>query len=153
MNLEILPEVLQQLVPKIEGIIDSYFTDRSRTLPVRINNRKQSVTVTWNIYPAKKIHLDDLFQRLARTIDENVTDVNGEIIQCNLINGTIRDNRVQEFQIDTGKIWEIYLYEPEIYIYLRLLYESRINQPHDKWISIDIDIITESAWFVTQRFF
>ncbi|MFX1285316.1 MAG: hypothetical protein ACFFB5_16830 [Promethearchaeota archaeon] len=148
LNLEILPKVLQQLIPKIESIIDSYYSDRSKTLPVRINSRKQNITVTWNIYPTKDIDLDDLLQILTQTIEKNVSDINGEIIQCNLINGTIRDNRVQEFQIHTGKIWELYLYEPETYIYLRLLYESRIAQPQDKWISIDIDIMKESAWFV-----
>lgn len=148
LNLEILPEVLKQLVPKIEALLDSYFSNRIHTLPVRINSRKQNVTVTWNIYPTNKILLDDLLQILANTIDVNLEDINGEVIQCNLTNGKIKDKNVQEFQIHTGKTWEIYLYEPEIYIYLRLLYESRIAQPHVKWISIDIDIITESAWFV-----
>ena len=151
MSIEILPEVLQQLVQSIDDLIDSYFPNRLRTLPVKINNRKQNITVTWNIYPTEKITLKDLFQIFVKTIDENLIDINGEIIQYKLINGKILDNPelIQEFEISTGKSWEIYLYEPETFIYLRLLYESRIANPHDKWISIDIDIVKESAWFAT----
>lgn len=144
-----LPEVLQQLVLKIEGLIDSYFSNRLQTLPVKINNRKQNITVTWNIYPTEKIQLDDFFLILETTIDENLKDINGETIQYKLINGKIRDRGVQEFEIPKGKTWEIYLYKPETFIYLRLLYESRTAHPHDNWISIDIDIVTESAWFAT----
>lgn len=148
MSLETLPEVLQQLVSKIEDLLNSFYSNRSQTLPVRINKRKQNLTVTWNIYPAEKITLEDLFQTLTKTIEENLKDIHGEIIHCTLTNGKIRDRGVQEFQIHLGKTWEIYLYDPETYIDVRLLYESRITQPLDKWLSIDIDVVIESAWFV-----
>jgi hypothetical protein len=149
LSLKILPEVLQQLVSEIEDLINSYYSNRLRTLPVRINKRKQNITITWNIFPVDEIQLKDLFQILTKAIEENLKDINGEIIHCTLTNGKIRDRGVQEFQIHTGKTWEIYLYGPEIYIDVRLLYESRIPQPHDKWLSIDIDIVLDSAWFVT----
>ncbi|MFX0122171.1 MAG: hypothetical protein ACFFAE_00915 [Candidatus Hodarchaeota archaeon] len=148
MSLEILPEVIQQLVSKIENLINSHYSNRSRTLPVRIKKRKQNITITWNIYPIDRIPLEELFQILTKAIGENLKDINGEIIYCTLTNGKIRDRGVQEFQIHTGKTWEIYLYEPEIFIDVRLLYESRIAPPHDRWLSIDIDIVTESAWFI-----
>ncbi|MHA2202516.1 MAG: hypothetical protein ACW991_02395 [Candidatus Hodarchaeales archaeon] len=149
MILEKLPEVLQQLVSKIEDQINFYYANRSRTLPVRINKRKQNITITWNIYPIDRIRLEDLFQILTKTAEENLKDINGEIIHCTLTNGIIRDRGVEEFQIHSGKTWEIYLYDPEIYVDVRLLYESRITQPLDKWLSIDIDIVLESAWFAT----
>lgn len=149
MILEKLPEVLQQLVSKIEDLINFYYANRSRTLPVRINKRKQNITITWNIYPADTIHLEDLFLILTKTVEEKLKNINGEIIHCTLTDGKIRDREVQEFQIHTGKTWEIYLYDPEIYVDVRLLYESRITQPLDKWLSIDIDIVMESAWFTT----
>ena len=105
------------------------------------------MTVTWNIFPTANLDLTDLLQMLAKTIANNLKDINGEIIEFNLANGKIRDRGVQEFQILTGKTWEVYLYEPETFIYLRLLYESRTDDPDKKWISIDMDIVLDSAWF------
>ncbi len=147
LSYEKLPDVLQQLVTVIEGLLTSYYPNRLRTLPVKIINRKQNTTLTWNIYPTEKIPLNNLLHVLMKTIEENFKNIKGEIIQFNLSNGKIHDGEVQEFQISTGKIWEIYLYEPETFIYLRLLSESRLAHPDKKWISIDIDIVEESSWF------
>ncbi|MFX1505650.1 MAG: hypothetical protein ACFFDC_06000 [Promethearchaeota archaeon] len=149
MNLEILPKELQRLVVKLEDLINYHYSSRSRTLPVKIKKRKQNIIITWNIYPGDKIHLEEFFQTITKTIDRSLKDINGEIIYCSLTNGEIRDRGVQEFQIHMGKTWEIYLYDPETYIALRLLYESRLSSPLDKWLSIDIDVIVESAWFAS----
>ncbi|MHA2306159.1 MAG: hypothetical protein ACXACU_12290, partial [Candidatus Hodarchaeales archaeon] len=65
----------------------------------------------------------------------------------NIDTGGITDSGTQEFQIIRGKSWEVYLYDPETFIYIRLLNESRIADPFDKWLSIDIDIVENSAWF------
>jgi len=149
LNLKILPKELQGIVVKLEELIDSYYSSRSRTLPVRINQHKQNIIVTWNIYPGDRIQLPDLFQILTKTIGGSLKDINGEIIYCSLTNGEISDRGVQEFQIHMGRTWEIYLYDPEIYIDVRLLYESRVSQSQDRWLSIDIDVVTESAWFTS----
>lgn len=151
LSYENLPDVLQQLVTEIEGLLDSYYSSRSRTLPVKILQQKQNITLTWNIYPTEKISLSNLLLILVKTIETIFKSIKGEVIQFNLSNGKIHDGGVQEFQISSGKIWEIYLYEPEIFIYLRLLLESRITQPHENWISIDIDIVEKSAWFVSSE--
>ncbi len=149
LSYENLPDVLQQLVTVIEGLLTSYYPSRSRTLPVKVIHRKQNTTLTWNIYPTEKIPLDNLIHTLIKTIEENFKNIKGEIIHFNLSNGKIQDGGIEEFQISKGKIWEIYLYEPEIFIYLRLLSETRLTHPHEKWISIDIDIVEESAWFAS----
>jgi hypothetical protein len=147
LNLEILPKELQELVVSLEDLINSHYSNRSRTLPARIVERKQNTIITWNIYPEAKIQLEDLFQIITKTIESSLKNINGEIIYCTLTNGEIRDRGAQEFQIHKGRTWEIYLYDPETYIALRLFYESRISHPQDKWLSIDIDIVEESAWF------
>lgn len=147
MNLEILPKELQSIVVRLEKLIDSYYSSRSRTLPVKIIQHKQNIIVTWNIFPGARIQLQDFFQILTKTIEGSLKDINGEIIYCSLKNGKIRDRGVQEFQIHLGKTWEIYLYDPETYIDIRLLCESRVSEPQDRWLSIDIDVVTESAWF------
>ena len=149
MSLGILPKELQGLVVNLEDLLNSHYSNRSRTLPVRITKRKQNIVITWNIYPGAKIQLNDLFLIIAKTIEKSLKDINGEIISCFLTNGEIRDRGVQEFQIHMGRTWEIYLYDPETYIALRLLYESRISHPQDRWLSIDIDVVAESAWFAS----
>ena len=57
------------------------------------------------------------------------------------------DTGMQEFQINFGESWDVYLYEPEIFVYIRLLLESKIINPEERWISLDIDVINNSAWF------
>lgn len=109
--------------------------------------RKQNTTVTWNIYPRDGTQLDRLFQVLSNTIDENLEELHGEMIRNKLTNGRILDMGVQEFEIIKGISWEIYLYKPETFIYIRLLNEVSTTTLSKNWISIDIDIVEESAWF------
>jgi len=148
LNLELLPNFLQQLILIIEALIDSRLDNRLHTLPVRIKKRNQNIIITWNIYPEHKLELNFFFNRIAETINQLLDEIKGEIIQYELSKGKISDGRVSEFQINLGKTWDIYLYDPEIFIYLRLLLESRLANPQDKWISLDVDMVTGSAWFV-----
>ncbi|MHA2224228.1 MAG: hypothetical protein ACXAC8_03425 [Candidatus Hodarchaeales archaeon] len=147
MKVEILPVVLQQLTFKIEHLLNTFFPERSLTKPVKITRRKQNTTVTWNIYPKDGTQRDRLFQALSNTIDENLEELKGEIIRNKLTNGRILDRGVQEFEIIRGISWEIYLYEPETFIFIRLLNEMSLTPLSKNWISIDIDIVEESAWF------
>ncbi|MFX0183776.1 MAG: hypothetical protein ACFE95_11900 [Candidatus Hodarchaeota archaeon] len=148
MNLELLPNFLQQLIIKIEGLIDSRLENRLHTLPVKVKKRKQNLIITWNIYPEQKLNLNFFFDRVVETINQLLDGIKGEIIQHELSKGKISDGGVTEFQINFGKTWDIYLYDPEIFIYLRLLLESRLANPQDKWISLDVDMVTGSAWFL-----
>ncbi|UCE13441.1 MAG: hypothetical protein JSV04_14815 [Candidatus Heimdallarchaeota archaeon] len=147
MDLDHLPLFLQGLVMKIEALIDSRFPQRSKILPVKIRNRRQNSVLSWNIFPSELIELKDFYQTLEDLITTQIKNVKGEIIQSTLARGEITDTGVQEFKIISGKTWDIYLYDPEIFIYLRLLHESRLTQDQDGWISIDIDLVNESAWF------
>ena len=143
----VLPIVLQQLIFNIEQLLNAFFPQRSQTKPVKITRRKQNTTVTWNIYPNDGTQLERLFQVLSNTIDENLEELQGEIIRNKLTNGRILDMGVQEFEIIRGISWEIYLYKPETFIYIRLLNEVSTTTLSKNWISIDIDIVEESAWF------
>ncbi|MFX0150508.1 MAG: hypothetical protein ACFFAJ_07010 [Candidatus Hodarchaeota archaeon] len=148
MKLELLPNFLQQLITNVETLVDSRLTDQSRTLPVKIKIRMQNVIITWNIYSTDENDLNFLFKQLTGTINQLLDEIKGEVIHYELNSGKIFDSGVFEFQINLGKTWDIYLYDPEIFIYLRLLLESRIANPQEKWISLDIDLVTDSAWFV-----
>ncbi|MFX0049796.1 MAG: hypothetical protein ACFE8U_00760 [Candidatus Hermodarchaeota archaeon] len=148
MKLELLPNFLQQLITNVETLVDSRLTDQSRTLPVKVKIRMQNVIITWNIYSTDENDLNFLFKQLTGTINQLLDEIKGEVIHYELNSGKIFDSGVFEFQINLGKTWDIYLYDPEIFIYLRLLLESRIANPQEKWISLDIDLVTDSAWFV-----
>ncbi|MFX0172191.1 MAG: hypothetical protein ACFE9L_09740 [Candidatus Hodarchaeota archaeon] len=148
MKLELLPNFLQRLITNVEALIDSHLIDRSRTLPVKIKKRVQNVIITWNIFSKNEKDLNVLYNGLTGTINQLLDEIKGEVIQYELSKGKIIDSGVFEFQINLGKTWDIYLYDPEIFIYLRLLLESRIANPKEKWISLDIDLVIDSAWFV-----
>ncbi|MFX0084123.1 MAG: hypothetical protein ACFFAU_00480 [Candidatus Hodarchaeota archaeon] len=139
---------IDTLIFDIEHFFDSIFTNRLRTLPVKIKKRNQNTIVTWNIFPTNKVNLDDIFPILIDKINNNFENINGEIIKLRKAEGIISDTGNQEFQIIKSNSWEIYLYKPEIFMYIRLSYESRLSNPNDAWLSIDIDITEESAWFV-----
>ncbi len=147
MAVKISIELINSLIFEIERVLSSEFENRLKTLPVKVIKRNNNTAVTWNIYPKDQNQSDKLLIELTKTIEDNFNNIVGEIIKFNIANGSIIDSGNQEFQIITGMSWEVYLFDPEIFIYIRLLNESRITDPFDKWLSIDIDIVEHSAWF------
>jgi hypothetical protein len=139
--------LVDSLIFEIERVLSSEFENRQKTLPVKVIKRNNNTAVTWNIYPTDTIKHDELLVELIKTIEDNFNNIIGEIIKFNITNGSIIDSGNQEFQIIEGQSWEVYLFDPETFIYIRLLNESRIADPLDKWLSIDIDIVEHSAWF------
>lgn len=133
---------------EIERIIDSHKLDRSKTLPVNIKTRGNNIIVTWNIYSEDKPSLNKLFHVITDKIVQILENIEGENIHLVFNTGKIIDTGIQEFQVNFGESWDIYLYEPEIFIYIRLLLESRIGKPKERWISLDIDVVNKSAWFL-----
>jgi hypothetical protein len=135
-------------VKRIEVAIDSQIDNRMKTRPVKIQERNQNVVLTWNVYSEGKINLEQIFHEFIEIINRETKEVKGETIQLELEKGNIYDSSVQEFAILSGQTWDVYLYDPEIFIYIRVLLESRLNETKERWISIDVDIIKHSAWFV-----
>ncbi len=147
MAVKISINLVDSLIFEIERVLSSEFENRLKTLPVKVIKRNNNTVVTWNIYPKNPAKNDKLLVELTKTIEENFDNIVGEIIKLNITNGSIIDSGNQEFQIIKGQSWEVYLFDPETFIYIRLLNESRITDPFDKWLSIDIDIVENSAWF------
>ena len=139
--------IIDKLILEVEKFINSKFSNRLRTLPVKIAKRNQNTTVTWNIFPTKTVDLDVIFSVIAEKINSSFTSIKGEIIKLEDSKGNIIDSGIQEFKIIKANTWEIYLYDPEVFLFIRLLYELRLENPDDKWLSIDIDITENSAWF------
>ncbi len=61
--------------------------------------------------------------------------------------GKIIDSGKVSFVVKRAHIWECYFYEPELFLYLRLL-EEKDPAKEKTWISMDFDLIKNSAWFV-----
>ncbi len=117
-------------------------------MPIKIQTRENNTIITCNIFLNEGGYLEDLFQKITEVFEKTLEKINGETIHYELTKGKILDTGIQEFQIDLAKVWDIYLYDPEIFIYVRLLVESKLAQPKNSWISLDIDVITNSAWFL-----
>jgi hypothetical protein len=147
-DLQILPDILKLLIPRLEHFLNTKFNDRSKTLPLKIRQTKNNIIITWNVFPDPSHDLTDLFTNIKTIISnqlDNLTD--GEILYHEISKGSIFDSGSEVFLIKNGFSWDIYLYKPETFIYARLLHESQIDKQQEEWISIDIDVVNNSAWF------
>ncbi|NHJ02790.1 MAG: hypothetical protein EAX86_11690 [Candidatus Heimdallarchaeota archaeon] len=140
-------DVIKQLVTIIESKIASFHYDRSRTHQVKKKQRNNNTIISWNIHPSFETPLEYLIPELLNVIEAKLEEIQGEVIHFTITSGDISNTGYKEFKIISGHSWEIYLYSPETFIYLRLLLETKKGHPEEKWISIDIDIVSESAWF------
>ena len=147
-NLHLLPEMLQDITLSLESYLDKIFNNREKTLPVKIKETPNNVIVTWNIFPDSSDTIEGVFKDIKNLINQEMNKgYDGEVLKYNISNGQIFDSGVEAFLILEGFSWDLYLYKPETFIYIRLLHESRLDKEKDQWISVDIDIINNSAWF------
>jgi len=147
-NIKSLPSILQKLVQAIEDYLDKTFPNRKKTLPIKMKRRSQNTIISWNIYPEPQKEVSTLFitlQQIISSILEQTLD--GELIYYELKKGHIFDAGIKAFSINHGFIWDLYLYQPEIFVYIRLIHECNLDNSNE-WISIDIDLIESSAWFL-----
>ncbi|MHA1214938.1 MAG: hypothetical protein ACTSPG_06555 [Candidatus Hodarchaeales archaeon] len=145
-----LPQVITNIVDLVEHFIDSQQLDRSITKPVKIRKSKSNTILTWNIYFEPIELLESNFTHLENLIMKSLKNIQGEVIFYNVSHGTISDQTTEVFKdffVNKAKLWDVYLYKPEIFIYIRLMQESKRQQADKSWISLDIDIVKDSAWF------
>lgn len=147
-GLELLPKIVQELVQTLEDHLDRITTDRIKTLPVKIKNRNQNTIITWNIYPEHQKDISDKFLTLQLIISRVLEQpLDGELIYSEIKKGFILDAGNKAFSINHGFTWDLYLYQLEVFVYIRLARESNLDNTSE-WISIDIDLIENSAWFL-----
>jgi hypothetical protein len=147
-SLKLLPEILQELVQTLEDYLNKIFIDRINTLPVKIKNKNQNTILTWNIFPEPQEEILKIFLSLKLIISRILEQpIDGELIYSEIQKGYILDTGIKGFSIICGYTWDLYLYQPEIFIYIRLVHESNLDNTNE-WISIDIDLIEGSAWFL-----
>ena len=144
-----LPIVLQELVQALENHLDQLTPNRKRTLPVKIKKQNQNTIITWNIYSEPQKDITGIFSDLQKIISRILEQpLDGELIYSEFKKGQIFDAGINAFSINQGFTWDLYLYQPEMFVYVRLLRETNLDGSNDTWISIDIDLIENSAWFL-----
>lgn len=144
-----LPSILLEIVKVLEAYLEKLFPNRERTLPVKQHDRGINSILTWNIYPRSPEEVIDIFDSIQNLLSKKLVDFEeGELLMYEISEGRILDSGSDAFLISRGFSWDLYIYQPEIFIYIRLLQEKKIETDDNEWISVDIDLIRQSAWFV-----
>lgn len=133
----------------IKGVDESLvpFKDSIEIRGPTIRKRTNNITISYNIIPEKD-NFEKVWEKLNSEIGVEFDELSksGEIITYSAENGSILDQGVEYFKVLKSKLYECYIYEPESFIYARLLHEyDKLKK--NEWLSIDIDIIDQSAWF------
>jgi len=144
-----LPPILLEIVKALEKYLENLFPNRESTLPVKQRDRGINSILTWNIYPRSPKEVTDIFDSLQNLLGKKLVDFEeGELLMYEISEGRILDSGSDAFLISRGFSWDLYIYQPEIFVYIRLLQEKKIEKDDNEWISVDIDLIRQSAWFV-----
>jgi hypothetical protein len=120
-----------------------------KTLPAKQRDRGINSILTWNIFPENPGEEIEIFDSIQKLINHKLESYEeGELLQYEISKGRILDSGSEAFIISRGFSWDLYIYQPETFIYIRLLQEKNIEKDSNEWISVDIDLIKQSAWFV-----
>lgn len=112
-----------------------------------LRNRENNKTISYNIYPSANVFANtwELLESLLRQKFNDLSK-SGEVINYTSEHGGIKDQGIEYFKVVKAILFECYIYEPESFIYARLLHEYDKTK-NTEWISIDLDGIEKSAWF------
>ena len=146
-NTQIINEFTKDLILSIEIICNSIFNNIHFTGPTFRNVAECNQTISYNIYPEETI-IESIWNELSALLKEKFKklSLHGEVIFYRGSTGEILDQGKEYFKILKANHFECYLYEPESFLYVRLLHEFDPLQ-NKKWISIDFDYVFKSAWF------
>ena len=144
-----LPILIREIITDVENILNKMDQDRTVIKPVKIRRSQNNIIVSWNIFPFS--NQIEIFTTLQEIISTKLLNIHGEILSYEIKDGFITDrtyDTFKDFLIHRGFNWDIYLYDPENFVYIRLIIESNVKKEENKWISLDIDVIEKSAWFL-----
>lgn len=142
---------IENYLRKIASTINNTITEMDLHLKLTgptYRKTENNITISYNIYP-DEANIEQtwlvLFDLLHSTFQE-LSKI-GEVIFYDTASGKILDQGIEYFTVLRANVFECYIYEPESFVYARLLEEfDKIKK--NTWISIDIDGIERSAWFV-----
>ena len=143
----------------IESFVLQFFLSLAGDISKEITNKKiefigptnrkseNNLKLSYNIYP-RKDSFNDIWHLLESLLKLRFNELSklGEVINYDVDHGAIADQGTEYFKIQKAFLFECYIYEPESFLYARLLHEFDIIKKSE-WISIDLDGIEQSAWF------
>ncbi len=138
-------EIVQRLRKLVDGVISK---NQVATFTRKVKHRGNNTILSWNVFPGNASLLKAVFEELCLALKEALEDINGEIIRYEGIRGEIWDRRYDQFVILEGCLHEVYWYDPEIFGYIRVLHEKDKLSKEKEWVSVDVDLVMDSAWFV-----
>lgn len=146
-------KILQNLISQISTIARF---DEKNTGPT-IREKGRNLTVAFNIFNELNENWLKITNLLEITFEGKDLFPKGEVITHLGSGGKIIDSGLQSFEVIRSKIWECYFYDPEEFMYVRTLWEKDLQKKNDlpnfqlEWISVDIDLVRESAWFSEEH--
>jgi len=144
-----LPSILLEIIKILEKYLKKKFPIRTKTLPVKQRDSGVNSIITWNIFPENPKETTEIFDSIQNLLNQKLESYEeGELLQYEISKGRILDSGSEAFIISRGFSWDLYIYQPEIFVYIRLLQEKSIQKDNNEWISVDIDLIKNSAWFM-----
>ncbi|MFW9929378.1 MAG: hypothetical protein ACFFD1_08305 [Candidatus Thorarchaeota archaeon] len=142
-------KLLNELIYRLQNLLEG---NPKNTGP-SIRERNINVTLSYNFYS----NLEQNWIILENILDSffifNKNLPEGEIIVHKGSSGKIFDTQVESFEVLKSKIYECYFYRNEDFLYVRLLWERELKKdgPKNQWLSLDIDLVKESAWFTEKK--
>lgn len=142
-----IENILQSIATNIDNSLKEFNFDLTFTGPSH-RKTENNQNISYNIYPRIEF-INKTWLKLLQLIQSEFQKLSaqGEVIVYDTTQGTILDQGTEYFTVLKANIFECYIYEPESFLYARLL-EEYDPIKKNKWISIDIDGIERSAWFV-----
>ena len=119
-----------------------------------IRSSDHNIALAYNFYSD---FLETIWDTLGTILEHFIHTFNSksEFILHNGCSGEIIDSGYHSFHIKQSRIIEAYFYEQELFLYVRVLWESHLQHTKthlpDEWISLDVDVVLKSAWFVEKK--
>jgi hypothetical protein len=132
--------LFQKLIDAVEEQLKHYHLSARTGPTIRVIG--QSKTLAYNLFLEER---QELLKSLENVINSALSGLKAEIISLKG-SGTIQDLGISAFQILQSITWEVYLYDPEDFAYIRLFHE-RDPEKGTEWLSLDVDYVEKSAWF------
>ncbi len=139
---------LQAIIDTLTNSVDHLLREwKIHNYTKKIKHRDSNTILSWNIFPVTVQQLEFMYQELCKIFKEKLRQINGEVIWYEGLNGEIWDRQFNQFTVQKAFISEVYWYDPEIFGYVRILHEKDKYRKEKEWISVDIDVVVNSAWF------
>ena len=123
----------------LAGEINSLLKDlKVNVIGPTYHKRKNNLTMSYNIHPLET-NIDELWDLCYSFLDNKFKDLSktGEVIIYASTQGSILDQGVEYFKVNKANIFECYIYEPESFIYARILQHKKNNGLALMWMELN----------------